>query len=62
MRHWIDCCVCVVWYEILSMSTTIKLIEALTELLEAMTVRLSELEQKLKQSECSCEKWRKERK
>lgn len=44
------------------MSTTIKLLEALTELLEALTVRLSELEQKLKQSECSCEKWRKERK
>lgn len=53
---------CVVWYEILSMSTTIKLLEALTELLEALTVRLFELEQKLKQSECSCEKWRKERK
>lgn len=44
------------------MSTTIKLIEALTELLEALTVRLSELEHKLKCAECSCEKWRKERK
>lgn len=44
------------------MSTTIKLIEALTSLVEALTVRLSELEHKLKRAECSCEKWRKERK
>lgn len=43
------------------MNTTIKLIEALTELLEALTVRLSELEHKLKRAECSCEKWRKKK-